>query len=78
MKRIMTTHSDHGLETSCSEKAGENNSHTASISPAHSADHILLSLKIARTNSPNFLILLQPIAQKQQSYMKDNTDFKIL
>ena len=39
MKRIMTAHSDHGLETSYLEKAGENNSHTVSISPAHSADH---------------------------------------
>lgn len=56
MKRIMTAHSDHGLETSYLEKAGENNNHTVSISPAHSADHILFSRKMARTNSPNFLI----------------------
>ena len=35
----MTAHSDHGLETSYLEKAGENNSHTVSISPAHSTSH---------------------------------------
>ena len=52
----MTAHSDHGLETSYLEKAGENNNHTVSISPAHSADHILFSLKMVRINSLNFLI----------------------
>ena len=56
MKRIMTAHGDHGLETSYLEKAGENNSHTVSISPAHSADHILFSLKMVRINNLNFLI----------------------
>ena len=56
MKRIMTAHSDHGLETSCLEKAGENNNHTVSIIPAHSDDHILFSRKMARINSPNFLL----------------------
>ena len=71
-------HSNHGLETSYLEKPGENNNHTVSIHPAHSADHILFSPKMARINSPNFLIkdtLLQPVAQKQQSYIKDTTDF---
>lgn len=49
-------HSNHGLETSYLEKPGENNNHTVSIHPAHSADHILFSPKMARINSPNFLI----------------------
>lgn len=31
--------SDHGLEAFYLEKAGENNNHTVSIRPAHSADH---------------------------------------
>ena len=56
MKRIMTAHSDHGLETSYLEKAGENNSHTVSISPAQSTNHILFSLKMVRINNLNFLI----------------------
>ena len=56
MKRIMTAHSDHGLETSYLEKAGENNSNTVSISPAHSTNHILFSLKMVRINNLNFLI----------------------
>ena len=52
----MTVNSDHGLESSSLEKAGENNNHTVSISPAHSADHILFSRKMVRMNSLNFLI----------------------
>ena len=52
----MTAHSDHGLETSDLEKAGENNNHTVSISPAHSTNHIMFSLKMGKINSPNFLI----------------------
>ena len=35
--------SDHGFEASYFEKAGENNNHTVSIKPAHSADHAVFT-----------------------------------
>lgn len=43
--------SDHGFEASYFEKAGENNNHTVSIRPAHSADHAVFT-EGGRINSP--------------------------
>ena len=54
----MTVNSDHGLESSSLEKAGENNNHTVSISPACTfrQPYVLFSRKMVRMNSLNFLI----------------------
>ena len=54
MKRIMTAHCDHGLETSYLEKVGENNNHTVSISPAHSADHKIVLTEDGEDKQPEF------------------------
>ena len=50
----MTAHRDHGLETSHLEKAGENNNHTVSISPAHSADHKTVLTEDSKDKQPKF------------------------
>ena len=64
MKRIMTAHSDHGLETSYLEKAGENNNHTVSIIAAHFCRPYTVFTQDGKDKQPEFPTLLQPIAQK--------------